>query len=196
MENQEINMAEELQQLREQYASLKEEISKQNTINEKVVLSSIKKELRVIDSKKWVSLVACLVAIPLIIAVSLNLDFSLGFIIGSVAWLLLMHVGNMVRNSMVDIDSLSSSSVRSFVEEVKKRKKTQFKWVKINYSLFIVWVGCFIGELFRTGMDKEMLLPMIGGIFVGAVIGTTIGFRIHNRIIGAYEGIIQELENR
>ena len=188
-------MAEELQQLREQYTSLKEELSRRNTIDEKMILSSIRKDLRLISSKRYFSLAACLIAIPLIVMISLELDFRLPFIIASIVWLLFMHIGNWLRMKKVDIDSLSSESVQSFVSEMKRRMNLQFCWTRINYAMFVLWVGCFIGECIHTGMDKEMLLPIIGGICIGAAIGITLGFRIHNRIIGTYEGIILELDN-
>lgn len=188
-------MADELQQLKMQYRSLKEEVDRQNTINEKFILSSIRKDLRIINSKPMISLVAGTIAVPLIILLSLNLGLSLPFMIISAAWLLFLIVGNWIRNRHVDIDPLSSGTLQSFVSEMKKRKNNQFKWFRINFPATILWIGCFIGECIRVGMAKEMLLPVIFGICVGAVIGIVIAFKMHNTIIGAYEGVILELEN-
>lgn len=195
METQEIKMADELQQLKMQYESLKEDVDRQNTINEKFILSSIRKDLRIINSKPMISLVAGTIAVPLIILLSLNLGLSLPFMIISAAWLLFLIVGNWIRNRHVDIDPLSSGTLQSFVSEMKKRKNNQFKWFRINFPAMILWIGCFIGECIRVGMAKEMLLPVICGICVGAVIGIVIAFKMHNTIIGAYEGVILELEN-
>ena len=196
MENSGNNIAEELRQLREQYFNLKEQACRQNTINEKSILSSVRRDIRQINGKKWFSVIACLVAIPLIILISSELEFRLPFVIVSIVWLLFMHIGNWLRNSDVEIDSLSAGTVRSFVDEMKRRKSIQFKWVRINYSIFVLWVGYFIGECIHTGMDSDMLTPIIGGICIGAIIGLFLGFRIHNRIIGIYDGIILELEGQ
>lgn len=195
MENQEIKMADELQQLKMQYGALKEEINRQNTINEKFILSSIRKNLRIINSKSMISLIAGAIAVPLIIQSSHSLGLSLPFMIISIVWMLFMIVGNWIRNRHVDIDTLSSGTLQSFIEEMKKRKSTHFKWFRINLPILLIWIGCFIGECIRVGMEKEMLIPVICGICVGAVFGIVIAFKMHNMIIGAYEGIILELEN-
>lgn len=195
MENQDTTMAEELQQLREQYATLKEAVDKQNAINEQFVLSSINKSLNAINGKRRNSLVVCLISIPLIIYVSIALGLRWPFIVVSVAWLLFLHMGNWLRNKEIAIDSLSTETVSSFAAEMKRRMNSQFRWVRINYVCFILWVGYFIGELAHTGMPKQMLLPIIGGICIGAAIGVMFGMRIHNRIIGVYEGVILDLKN-
>lgn len=195
MENQETNINLELEELRREYSSLKQEIAKQNTLNEKLIMNSIRKDLRAITSKRYMSIGAALIGIPLIIIISLELDFRLPFIIISAIWMLAMCIGNLIRFSNLSIDSLSASTTQSFLEEMKKRKTGQFRWIRINFSIMVLWVGYFIGELIHTGLPKDELAPIIGGCVLGLAIGLTIGFRVHNRIIGAYEGIILELEN-
>ena len=195
MENQETNINLEFEELRREYSTLKQEIAKQNTLNEKLIMSSIRKDLRAITSKKYMSIMAAFIAIPLIIILSLDLNFRLPFIIISVTWMLAMCVGNFIRFSNLSIDSLFSSTTQTFLEEMKQRKTGQFRWVRIHFSILVLWVGYFIGELIHTGLPKDELLPMIGGCVLGLAIGLTIGLKVHNRIIGAYEGIILELEN-
>lgn len=195
MENQETNISVELEELRQQYAALKQEVAKQNTINEKLIMDSIRKDIRAITSKRYKSIVAALIGIPLIIAVSLELGFRLPFIIISVAWSLAMCIGNLIRFRNLGTDSLSTGTTQSFVEEMKRRKAGQFRWIRVNFTLLVLWTGYFAGECFHTGMPKEELIPILGGLVLGLAVGLTIGFRIHNRIIGAYEGIILELDN-
>ena len=195
MDNQELNLAEEFKQLQMQYNTLKEEVDRQNTINEKFILSSIRKNMRIINSKSMISLIAGVIAAPGIVLFSLKLGLSSTFIIISAVWMLTLIVGDWIMNRHLDIDSLSSGTLQSFVAEMKKRKSTHFKWIRIHFPVFIIWVGCFIGECFRVGMAKEMLIPVTCGICAGAIIGMIIGIRMHNMIIGAYEGIILELEN-
>lgn len=102
---------------------------------------------------------------------------------------------NFIRNRNIWVDLLSGKSTQIFLAEIKKRKEAQFRWLRINFSLFLLWLGYFIGECIHSGMEKDTLIPIIAGAVTGAVIGLTAGLRMHNRIIGAYEGIILELEN-
>lgn len=195
MKNEETAISEELVQLRRQYAELKAQIDRQEITNEILIRESIRKDLRLVNSKKWVSCMAGIMAIMLVPATSLKFGLRTPFIIISVVWLAYMVVGNFIRNRNISVDLLSGKSTQIFLAEIKKRKEAQFRWLRINFSLFLLWLGYFIGECIHSGMEKDTLIPIIAGAVTGAVIGLTAGLRMHNRIIGAYEGIILELEN-
>lgn len=195
MKENEFDAYEELEQIRTEYAALKERLDKQEIINEKHVLDSIRKDLRAVRAKKWLSLPAGIIALVFLPSVSLDLGLRTSFIVISVVWMLFMVVGNLIRVRRLDIEQHSGESTKVFLTEIKKRKARQFRWVRINMSLFVVWLGYFIGECIRTGMDKSILIPLITGAAAGAITGIAIGLRMHNRIIGIYEGIILELEN-
>lgn len=195
MKENEFSVSEELEQIRTEYAALKERLDRQEIINEKHVLDSIRKDLRAVHAKKWLSLPAGIIALFFLPSVSIDLGLRTSFIVISVIWMLSMVVGNLLRVRRLDIERLSGESTKVFLTEIKKRKARQSRWVRINMSIFIVWLGYFIGECLRTGMDKSILIPLITAAAAGAVTGIAIGLRMHNRIIGIYEGIILELEN-
>lgn len=195
MKENEFSVSEELEQIRTEYAALKERLDRQEIISEKHVLDSIRKDLRVIGAKKWLSIPAGMTALVFLPLVSLDLGLRTPFIVISVVWILSMVTGNLLRERKLDIERLSGESTQVFLTEIKKRKAQQFRWARINMSIFVLWLGYFIGECLRTGIDKAILVPLLTGAAAGAVIGITVGLRIHNRIIGTYEGIILELEN-
>lgn len=188
-------ISEELDTLRRQYAELKAKLDNQEITNEKLILQSIRKDLDIVNKKTWISCLAGLLATCFIPLLSLQLGLRTPFIIISVVWMLLMIIGNLVRNRKLNIDSLSGVPTKRFLEEIKKRKKIQFRWIRINFPLYMFWIGYFIVECIHTGMDREILIPILIGVATGAVIGLALGYRMHNRIIGTYEGIILELEN-
>ena len=195
MTNEELKISEELEQLRQQYADLKAQFDKQEITNEKLIRESIRKDLSIVNSKKWTGLGAGLIGLGGIIALSLNLGLRPAFITISAAWILFMIIGNFVSKRQLSSQAISGESTQAFITEIKERKQNQFRWIRINFSIFALWVGYFIGECIHRGLDKEILTPIIVGIIVGAIIGLFLGIRMHNRIIGAYEGIILELEN-
>lgn len=195
MKNEENAMSEELDQLRLQYTELKARIERQEITNEKLIMESIRKDLRLVNSKTWISCMAGIMAILTVPMVSFRFGLRTPFIIISIVWLICMVTGNIIRNRNISPDLLSGESTQKFLEAIKKRKKVQFRWIQINLSLFVLWLGYFIGECIHSGMDRETLIPIIAGALTGAVIGLAAGLRIHNRIIGAYEGIIIELEH-
>lgn len=195
MTNEQFTISEELEQLRTEYAELKSRLDKQEITNEKLIRESIRKDLRLVHTKTLVSLIAGIAALGIIPLLSLHFNLSLTFMIISIVWMLGMVIGNFIRNREISCDSISGESTQAFLAEIKKRKKNQFRWIRVNYSIFLIWVAYFIAECFRSGMAKEMLLPLVSGIVAGALLGSLLGLRMHNRIIGAYEGIILELEN-
>lgn len=195
MKNEEFTVSEELEQMRKDYAQLKARLERQEITNEKLIRETIRKSLRMVNDKKWVSLAAGIMAVPLIAALSMHLGLRPAFTIISIVWIVGMVAGNLIRNRNLSLDSTSGESVRDFVDEIKRRKDSQFRWVRVNFSIFVLWAAYFAAECFRTGMSREMLIPIVAGMAVGMVLGLVIGLRMHNRIIGAYEGIILELEN-
>lgn len=195
MNNDNFTISEELEQMRSQYADLKARLEKQEITNEKLIRESIRKDLRIVNTKVWVSTMAGIIAVTSLPTLSMNLGLRLPFIVISIVWIVSMIAGNIIRNRRLSADRLSGESTRQFLDEVKKRKSVQFRWVRINISLFVLWIGYFIGECIHTGMDRTTLIMIISGAATGALIGLAVGLRMHNRIIGAYEGIILELEN-
>lgn len=195
MSNEEFTVSEELEQMRTQYAELKARFDKQEIINERLIGASIRKDLRIVSSKKWLSTLAGIFALALLPQVSLKLGLRLPFIIISVVWIAEMIIGNVIRNRRLSVDTLSGESTRKFLDEIKKRKAGQFRWVRVNMSILFLWLGYFIGECIHTGMSKEALIPLLIGVATGGIIGIAAGLMMHNRIIGVYEGIILELEN-
>lgn len=195
MKNEEISVSEELEQLRQQYSELKAQIDKQEITNEKLIRESIRKDLRIVNGKVWLSIVCGSFAIPLVIFMSLELGLWTPFMVVSVVWIAAMILGNIIRNRSMAVDLLSGESAQRFLAEIKKRKSIQFRWLRINFTLFVFWISYFIGECIHAGLSREMLIPLSGGVLIGAVIGIVMGLRVHNRIIGTYEGIILELEN-
>lgn len=195
MKNEEFTVSEELEQMRKEYAELKARLERQEITNEKLIRETIRKSLRMVNDKKWVSLAAGIMAVPLIATLSMHLGLRPAFTIISIVWIVGMVAGNLVRNRNLSLDSVSGEPVRDFVDEIKRRKDSQFRWMRVNFSIFVLWVAYFAAECIHTGMSREMLIPIVAGMVAGMVLGLVIGLRMHNRIIGAYEGIILELEN-
>lgn len=195
VDNRDYLLSEELEQMRLEYAGLKERLERQEITNEKLILASIRKDMRIVRGKTWISVacgVAALANLPLI---CFSLGLRIPFIIISIIWITAMVAGNVLRNREIGLDRLWGESTRNFLSEIKKRKAQQFRWVRVNITLFVVWTGYFVGECAASGMERETLIFVIAGVVTGAVIGVAMGLRMHNRIIGAYEGIILELEN-
>lgn len=195
MNNENLEIDNNLEQMRSQYALLKKQLDSQEIINQKLIRESIRRDLRIVNQKKWLSIATGLIAISMIPQLCLRLGLRTPFIIVSVVWICAMLIGNLVRNRDISGYHLSGESTQKFLHEIKKRMKLQYRWFRINFTIMFLWIGYFIGECVHAGLSKDIMIPMIIGIGAGAIIGIIVGINMHNRIIHIYEGIILELEN-
>lgn len=195
MTNEEMNIAHELEQLRKDYAQLKQELGKQEITNERLIRESIRKDLSFIDKKKWIGIPAIIIVAVLMPYISKELGLRTSFVIITIVWIAILAIVNFITMNGMDERLISMMPTQEFLKRIKKQKQQQFRWLPINIPLLFLWVGYFIGECIHANLPQEILYSLLGGLITGLVIGGTIGLRMHNRIIGIYEGIILQLEN-
>ena len=195
MTNEEMNIAHELEQLRKDYAQLKQELGKQEITNERLIRESIRKDLNFIDKKKWIGIPAIIIVAVLMPYISKELGLRTSFVIITIVWIAILAIVNFITMNGMDERLISMMPTQEFLKRIKKQKQQQFRWFQINIPLLFLWVGYFIGECIHANLPQEILFSLLGGLITGLVIGGTIGLRMHNRIIGIYEGIILQLEN-
>ena len=190
-----MNISSELEQLRKDYAQLKQELGRQEITNEKLIRESIRKDLRFIDKKKWMGIPAFIIVAGLMPYLIQEIGLRLPFAIVTIVWMAIMAVANFIRMSGMDERLISMMSTQEFLKKIKKQKQQQFRWLQVNIPLLFLWVGYFIGECIHADLPREILYSLLSGLLTGVVIGGIIGLRMHNRIVGIYEGIILQLEN-
>lgn len=195
MTNEEMNITHELEQLRKDYAQLKQELGKQEITNERLIRESIRKDLSFIDKKKWIGIPAIIIVAVLMPYISKELGLRTSFVIITIVWIAILAIVNFITMNGMDERLISMMPTQEFLKRIKKQKQQQFRWFQINIPLLFLWVGYFIGECIHANLPQEILYSLLGGLITGLVIGGTIGLRMHNRIIGIYEGIILQLEN-
>ena len=195
MTNEEMNITHELEQLRKDYAQLKQELGKQEITNERLIRESIRKDLSFIEKKKWLGIPAIIIVAVLMPYISKELGLRTSFVIITIVWIAILAIVNFITMNGMDERLISMMPTQEFLKRIKKQKQQQFRWLQINIPLLFLWVGYFIGECIHANLPQEILYSLLGGLITGLVIGGTIGLRMHNRIIGIYEGIILQLEN-
>lgn len=195
MTHEEMNISSELEQLRNDYAQLKKDLDRQEITNEKLIRASIRKDLRFIDRKKWMGIPAFIVIAALMPYLSREIGLRMPFVIVTMVWMAILAVLNFIRMGGLDDKMMSMLSTQEFVREIKKRKQQQFRWLQVNVPLLLLWIGYFVGECIHADLPEELLYSLLGGMGTGLIIGGIAGMRIHNRIVGIYEGIILQLED-
>lgn len=195
MTHEEMNISSELEQLRNDYAQLKKDLDRQEITNERLIRTSIRKDLRFIDRKKWMGIPAFVVIAALMPYLSREIGLRMPFVIVTIVWMAILAVLNFIRMGGLDDKMMSMLSTQEFVREIKKRKQQQFRWLQVNVPLLLLWIGYFVGECMHADLPEELLYSLLGGMGTGLIIGGIVGMRIHNRIVGIYEGIILQLED-
>lgn len=195
MTHEEMNISSELEQLRNDYAQLKKDLDRQEITNERLIRASIRNDLRFIDRKKWMGIPAFVAVAALMTYLSREIGLRMPFVIVTMVWMAILAVLNFIRMGGLDDKMMSMLSTQEFVREIKKRKQQQFRWLQVNVPLLLLWIGYFVGECIHADLPEEFLYSLLGGMGTGLIIGGIAGMRIHNRIVGIYEGIILQLED-
>lgn len=192
MENENINESEELKMLREQYSEAKEHLSGKDDIDEELIRNSIRNDLNYINRNKWI----CVFLLPIIFWAILYYEagprVKLLTAIMAILTLLIITVRFIIESRRAKIIRLEGKPTSEFLQEVKKQEKAQFR--SFNYSLagFILLFGVVLAECIASN-GRLIILGCV--VVIAAILCMRYIYRLHNRIIGIYEGIILELEN-
>ena len=197
MQTQETNTLQELEELRSQYNDLKKEVDKQQIINDRLLQVSMKNDLRSISLEKWGDVALTIMLIPVIWFVFNKAGLRQYMLFLSVACMLAIIFIRVIFNAIPNFRLLSGETTFDFIKALKKSKERKFRSFRIYMSIIVVWAGCLVGEVIHIhGSDPFIgwFVPLL--MVVGVSAGILIDIKIHNRIIGIYEGLILQMENK
>ena len=150
MQDGKIFDSEELEQMRLQYASLKEDLEKQKIINGKMMESVFRKNIGILDTDRKIGIAGGLVAVPLVFAVCIiqGLDMWIAVVLGAVflaqtvAYLMLYRRLGPVGNGQENVLD-TAVGIRKFRKGYCSRhKKVQERVYSHQYGPVGACPGC------------------------------------------------------
>lgn len=187
-----------LEQMRADYQALKETISKQEIINDRLLREAMKGKVRSIRGNIAIS-IACgtfvILMAPFVFHYNPVVNASWWFIAGTVILMALCIFLDWKFNHKMQGSDISTCDLLTFAKEVKDTKNHYKAWTKWGVSLGILWAAWLCIETWCHSSEPEIALSMIIGVVAGLIIGGFIGLRMNRSIIRNCDEIIAQIES-
>lgn len=187
-----------LEELRNQFDILKQELKKQEIVSDRMLRTTMKsknKDISMAKREVYVAAVMCLLFIPLTCYTKV---WSLAFAIATCVMMLFCIAATIYIHKPVDKLNFMKDDFSTVARVMAKFKRQYDNWLRyVAPALMIPWLTWACYELAwkhaPAGSNPWLLcIPLI----IGAVIGGLIGYYYHNKAANAAQDIIDEIEEK
>jgi hypothetical protein len=184
----------ELQEMREQMAALKEKLNKQEVVNDRLIRDVLIKKKKSVDKNIWFVGVCGLFTITVGNWTFFDLGVSTWFLIGTTVLMLAGFLLTIIPHNWVKKADIQSGNLLVAAKQARRLRKLYKDWEIIGIVLSIIWVGWLFAELASAVDDKQLLYGLIGGCIFGGIIGGIVGLRVSRKTINTLDEMIQDIE--
>lgn len=185
----------ELENLREQMATLKKKLQQQEIVNERIIRQSLKKSANNIKRRYTIASILCLIMIPYGYWAFVKLNGSSIGVWIVLCCLMLLTFGYTIYNGRyLNDNTLYGKDLIKVRQKMAKAKKLDSDWLMIGIPAATLWVGYFLYDKYcqmSSGDFKFFAIMML----ICAAVGAAIGLKIHFRNQDNYQEIINEIED-
>ena len=186
----------ELNEMREQLATLKKQLNTQEIINDRLIKEAMSRKLSALNNSAiWISVV-CLVMIPLGYFNFQRMGHSTAFCIATSALFLICLIAIVVSHYRIHKRDVFSGNLVTVYKEVARMKKIYKSWHYWSIPMLIVWFGWLEYENYLNQANEDitaLLAISASGIF-GGIIGGIVGLRIHKRTLRTADDLLRQIE--
>ena len=197
MNNSELINSPELEQLKEEYAILKNKFSQQEVINKRLLRETMRQKVRGINNIALVSSL-CGVFVVLVSPFAFHynpvINASWIFVAATDLMMLACIYFNWKYNHKLNDTNLSNCDMKEFAKNVQYTRNKWHNWVKIAIPMVIVWAGWLIAEILMCTDNKKAGLACICGIAVGGVLGCILGFKMNRKVVDHCDEILDQID--
>ena len=193
MKKEEFDINQELEQMRQDYAVLKERFDKQQIINEQLMQNAMKRDVRrLFLSKKSVPLGIALVIVAVVLCFVQGFDWWVP--LSLVIYSLIVFPGVFWVYEGIREETVYNGDILSTTEALRKFKKRYIVLVTVICILFFAFV--VIATLYMTSMNISTELMWRRGILIALLCVGTIALEYYSakRLITACDDIIDRLK--
>ena len=186
----------ELNEMREQLATLKKQLNTQEIINDRLIKEAMGRKLSALNNSAiWICIV-CLVMIPLGYFNFQRMGYSEAFCIATSALFLICLIAMIFSHYRIHKRDVFSGNLVTVYKEVARMKKIYKSWHYWSIPMLIVWFGWLEYEIYLNQANEDitaLLAISASGIF-GGIIGGIIGLRIHKRTLRTADDLLRQIE--
>ena len=186
----------ELNEMREQLATLKKQLDTQEIINDRLIKEAMSSKLSSINrSAVWICVV-CLIMIPMGYLNFQRLGLSEPFCIATSLLFVICAAAMIISHYRIHKRDIFSGNLVTVYKEVARMKKIYNSWHYWSIPILVVWFGWMEYEIYLNMAQEDftLLLTISCSAIFGGIIGGIIGLRIHKRTLRTAEDLLRQIE--
>ena len=194
MNKEEFDINQELDQMRQDYAALKERFDRQQIINDRLMEKAFKSNVRWLSADRLSGLIAGALGIPLIIAISIIKHIDWWFpavwsiFIVIVIWAMLRMYRNLSKETLYEDDILSAT------KKVKRFKQQYHRFFFVSMTAAVILAGSYAPTVYHSWSTPEQGTRMVLFLVLLVVVLSIIGYLFYKRLMRACDSIIEQLQ--
>ncbi len=185
----------ELQEMREQLASFKQQLAGQKIINDRLMRKATAEKASRLKKHKNTHLVIGILGILISIPIFYNVGFPIPFLAYTLVMIIFSMVMTHIYHRNVEKADFMGGNLKDVITELVTLKKRYQQWYWIGGPLVAGYMTLFYYYAPQVDFSPEAIRSFIIGGTVGAVIGAIIGIRMNNKVIRLCDEIIRDIES-
>lgn len=185
----------ELEQMRQEIASLRERLERQTIISEELIRKSMKDKVYKIKVKATVLSILGVAGIVYCFWVMKDfMGLSLAFAIVTDLFLAAAVVFSLWSTRKIHPRDMMGEDLASAGKEIARMKKLGIRWKKAAYPFLAVWFIWLVIETLNSGNDNEMVLSFLIGCGLGVAGGIICGSIYDKKQSALIDGLLTQID--
>ena len=185
-------------EMRQQMAALKEQLDKQEIVNDHLIREIMKVKTKDISRTKNVCFIAAIIAFLTFPMNTFTHAWSWTFTAATGAMLIFCTIATVYIHRPVDKLNYMTSDLATVARVMTKFKKQYDNWLHyVTPALMIPWISWACYEFaWKNGPEGVNPLWLTLPILFGAAIGGLIGYYFHCKAVNAAKSILEQIEEK
>lgn len=195
MNKEEFDINQELEQMRQDYADLKERFDKQQIINDHLMEKAYKADVRWFSVDKRVTLVAGIALVLILVSFSIwrGVPWHIIILLSAFGWISVLAVLWVYKK--LSLDTLYGEDILTATKKVR-RFKQQYLWLELAIWVALLAVlGALSPLIYRIWSPSGKATSVFVALAVWVVICAVANVFYFKRLMKACDSILERLEN-
>jgi uncharacterized membrane protein len=184
----------ELQEMREQLAALKEKLNKQEVVNDRLIRDVLSQKMKVINKNGWISGICGLFVITFGNYLFYQMGLSTWFLLGTTVMMIFCAAVTWISHSWVNSNEIANGDLLRVVKQAQRLQRVYKNWKYIALPMILVWATWLGLEYAAEVKDTAMVISMMSGGVIGGLVGGIIGFKQNKKVINELDEMIRHIE--
>ena len=196
MNTEEFDINQDLEQMRQDYADLKERFDKQQILNEHLMGKAFKADARWLSIDKRVTRVAGVALVLVLVSFSIwrGVPWRITILLSAFGWISVLAVLWVYKK--LSLDTLYGEDILTATKKVR-RFKQQYMWLELAiWVALLALLGALSPMIYRIWSPSGKATSAFVMLAVGVVICAVVNVFYFRRMMKACDSILERLESQ